>query len=208
MIDEIREDVARLRNEVAELKDTVHRLHRKTRWWRNPSHIVNVVTLIALLLGAIFQMWINRPVVDFQLVPSSYFYTIQFDQLDPFRPNALLFYFEAQNTGQTDITLDITIAAINATVSLGEKGPFGTTATGREFIQARSNWGAYSFYVKVNNKSITSFKVYVQSYRLVDSPDWLTTQVDGFATYNPINTQELAWVVKTGVYPLVYVLQT
>ena len=170
---------------------------------------MNVVTLLALILGSVFQIWINRPVVDFQLAPSigNDYYVINSDRLDPFNPQAHLFYFEAQNTGKTDITLDITVAAINATVSTSETGRFDVTATGREFIQAGSNWGPWSFYVKVN-KGVTSFKVSFQSYQLVASPDWLTTQVDGFATYNPINAQQLTWVVQTGVYPLFYVLQT
>jgi hypothetical protein len=170
---------------------------------------VNVVTLLALVVGAGFQIWINRPVVDFQLAPISTvteYYEVS--QVDPFNPQPHLFYFEAQNTGKTDISLDITVAAINATVSPSETGRFNLTATGYEFIQAGSSSGTWSFYVKPN-KGVTSFTVYLQGHQLVGSPDWLTTQVDGFATYNAINAQQLTWVAETRTaYLLVYVLQT
>jgi hypothetical protein len=210
-LDELREDLIKLRTEINEIKEQLNRLHRRGfwHWLRNPSHIVNLLTLVALILGAVFQMWINRPVVDFQLVTqtSNDFYTIQSYQLNPFKPPAHLFYFKAQNTGQTDISLDITVVAVNATVSTTENGNFGVTATARGFIQARSDWATWSFYVKVN-EGVTSFRVFLYRYELVGSPDWLTTQIDRFATYNAINAQELTWVVLSGVMPLVYVAET
>jgi hypothetical protein len=172
---------------------------------------VNVVTLLALIVGAAFQIWINRPVVDFQLAQSTPsimtdYYSVS--QEDPFNPQPHLFYFEAQNTGKTDISLEITVAAINATVSTSETGRFNLTATGLEFIQAGSGYGTWSFYVKAN-KGVTSFRVYVQGRQLIASPDWLTTLVDGFATYNSLNTQQLTWVAETqSAYVLIYVLQT
>jgi hypothetical protein len=210
-IDEIREDLARLRAEVSELKEKFEHLPKKRRWWRNPSHIVNVVTLLALIVGAAFQIWINRPVVDFQLAPSTPslmtdYYSVS--QEDPFTPQPHLFYFEAQNTGKTDISLEITVAAINATVSTSETGRFNVTAIGFEFIQAGSGYSTWSFYVKAN-KGVTSFRVYLQDHQLVASPDWLTTMVDGFATYNSINAQQLTWVTEArAAYTVIYVLQT
>jgi hypothetical protein len=51
----------------ANLEDRVNGLHRTRKWWRNPSHVVHAITLIALVLGAGFQVWLNRPVIDLLL---------------------------------------------------------------------------------------------------------------------------------------------
>lgn len=177
-----------LQGQIVALEKRIDRMHRNR--WRSFSLVVNVVTIVALVSGAYFQIWLNRPVVDFQLTsPSSYYVA----------PDPQVFFFEAQNTGQTDITLDVTIVAINSLVSTSQTGPFGPNATAREFLQARSSWGTWSFYFKAN-ASAANFTLYIAKLPLAASPDILTTLLDESATYNRLNLSALVWVRQQGPY--------
>jgi len=200
---ETRKAVSDIHGEISVLKERIDKLHKR-RWRTNLSLLINLVTIVSLIAGLYFQVWLNRPVVDYQLTALGYSYSLI--QVTPFNPSTQPFHFDAQNTGQTDIILDVTIAAINCTVSASENGPFRTNATSRDFIQARTSWTSWSFYVKAN-MDVTSFKVYFLNATLVDSPDYLTTIVDSQATYNAINMQALTWV-RDPSYPSLYSLQT
>jgi len=203
--------VKNLQEDIARLKQRVFYPHKRGQWIRNPSHIVNAITLIALILGAGFQMWLNRPVVDFQLsapTMSDYYYTYP---PDPLPPPPLEFYFKAVNTGQTDITIDVVITAVNATVSSTKDGTFNQTATERIFISAKTE-SDVSFYARVNY-TVTSFNVRIWSVSLVASPDRLTTLVDYGVTYNAINALELVWLRQPpqeyqGYHTATFALQT
>ena len=195
-LEKLREDVLRLQAELSEIREKLS--HKKGHWLKNWSHLLNVLTLIALVLGSLFQVWLNRPVVDMSMGRAS---PDVFQVSPPFNPPGHEFYVLMQNTGETDITLNVTVGAENATVSTNGMN-FSATATLTVFLQARSSWGENSFYVRVN-EGVTRFKVYLERPQLVDSPDPLTTQVDKFATYNLVGSQELMWI-QTGTNPLAY----
>jgi 4-hydroxybenzoate polyprenyltransferase len=97
---ETQKAVSDIQGEIASLKKTIDKLHKR-RWRTNLSVLINVVTIIALIAGLYFQRWLNRPVVDYQLTALAYSYSLI--QLTPFNPPAQAFHFEAQNTGQTDM---------------------------------------------------------------------------------------------------------
>lgn len=200
---ETQKAVSDIQGEISALKERIDKLHRR-RWRTNLSLLINVVTIISLVAGLYFQIWLNRPVVDYRSTALGYSYSLI--QVTPFNPSAQPLQFEVQNTGQTDISLDVTIAATNCTVSASENGPFRPNATQRVFIQARTNWGPVDFYVKAN-MDVPSFKVYFLTTRLVDSPDYLTTVIDTRATYNAIGTLALMWV-RDPSNPGLYSLQT
>jgi len=200
---ETRKAVSDIHGEISVLKERIAKLHKR-RWRTYAGLLINGVTIASLIVGLCFQVWLNRPVVDYQLTALGYTYSLT--PVPQFNAPAQAFYFVAQNTGQTDITLDVTIAAINCTVSATEKGPFGSTATQRMFIQARSSWAPWTFYVKVN-EGAPSFAVNFSSHQWVNSPDYITTQVDTWTTYNAINSQALTWV-RDPSYPSLYYLQT
>jgi hypothetical protein len=194
-----------IQQDVADLKQWVSDSPKRGRWWRSFTRVVNAITLLALILGAGFQIWLNRPVVDYELtVPVGNQLYLAYQSNLPTPP--VMFYFDAANTGQTDITLAIVITAVNATVSAAKDGPFRQNATVFLFISAKTNALA-SFYARPDDVSVSSFKVLLLSRGLVDSPDRLTTFVDYAGTYNPINAQYLVWV-KQSDYPPTFVLQT
>jgi hypothetical protein len=111
------------------------------------------------------------------------------------------------NTGQTDVTLFVVVAAINATVSTSEEGSFNPNATFLLFVSAKTE-SDVSFYVRPG-PDLSSFEVYIASGSFFPSPDWLTTFVDRAATYNPINAQYLRWIGTPGLDESVtFTLQT
>lgn len=211
LLSETETTVRELREDVLILKQRLVEPHRRGRWIKNRSNVLNVLTLLVVISGALFQVWLNRPVVDFQLAAptsSNYYYTYP---PDPLPPPPVQFYFKVQNTGQTDITLDVVIAAVNATVSNAEEGAFNQTATERIFVSARTESDG-TFYARVNY-TVTSFNVRIFSVSLVGSPDWLTTVVDYARTYNPINALALVWVRQPpqeyqGYHTATFALQT
>ena len=114
-----------LQDRITTLEKRIDKIHRNR--WRYLSLAVNVLTITALIGGAWFQIWLNRPVVDFQLFapPDSAYPAVG--------PRPVLIYFEAQNTGQTDITLNVTLVGINCTVSTVDSGPFSQNTTASRF---------------------------------------------------------------------------
>ena len=79
-----------------------------------------------------------------------------------------------------------------ATVSTSAEGSFNQTATIPLLISTKAESDA-PFYVRLG-LALSSFKVYIASRSLFNSPDWLTTFVDFAATYNAINAQYLLWI--------------
>ncbi len=97
--------------------------------------------------------------------------------------------------------VDVKLAMVTAaTVSTSAKGSFNQTATVPSFISAKTE-SDVSFYVRPG-LALSSFKVYIASRSLFNSPDWLTTFVDFAATYNAINAQYLLWIGTPGLWDL------
>ncbi len=180
--------VHELQREIAAVKEKVEKVQRR-RWRADPSLLVNIITIIALFAGAYFQIWLNRPVVGLQLSSPTTYYAAG---VRNFEAPPQLFFFQAQNTGQTDITLDVTIGAINSTVSTSDRGPFASNATMQAFIQARTSWANWPFYFQAY-ANVTSFRIYILRILLVESPDIFTTIIDRQATYNWLNARVLVW---------------
>ena len=222
-LDEIREDVLKLQNELSEVKaklnqcqkqlggigERTNEFQKKTRWLKNPNHWINVVTLLAIILGAIFQMWINRPVVDyglgggdetFRLVKLNWYNFTTHRAQSSLVYSIGSLYVQMQNTGQTDISLNITVVAVNATLSTNSHGPFTDRITVRWFLQAKTSWSSMYFDLKLQS-GVDSFKVLLMTPMLVDSPDGVTTLVDHFTTYNQVYPIQFTWVKTNSTIP-------
>jgi len=148
-----------------------------------------LVTLVIAVAGGYFTAWSNRPIVAFQLQP-----TLEHDYYSFLLPSSMMsFQFSAQNAGLTDITINVTITAIDALISAKQNDPFRTTVTFYIFLQAKSTWASFIFYVKPNPKA-SLFVISIVSVQGVDMSDPLTNFIVSRATFQASNRVQLTYV--------------
>jgi hypothetical protein len=190
----LKERVEKSHHDIETLKDTVDKLHRN-RKQLVLTIMLNLITIGAIISGAYFQVWLNRPVVGYQLYdPTSVYYA----GTDSYSLPSQLFMLRAENTGQTDIIVEFTIAATNCTVSKNANGPFEPNATTVILLQGRSTWVENGFYFRAYS-NVTSFKLHV-SLNMKTNRDFLTRVIDTQVTYYSVNTLDLVWVKSSTQY--------
>jgi len=190
----LKERVEKSHHDIETLKDTVDKLHRN-RKQLVLTIMLNLITIGAIIGGAYFQVWLNRPVVGYQLYdPMSVYYA----GTDSYSPPPQLFMLRTENTGQTDIIVEFTIAATNCTVSKNANGPFEPNATTVILLQAKSTWVENGFYFRAYS-NVTSFKLHV-SLSMKNNRDFLTRVIDTQATNYSVNAIDLVWVKSSTQY--------
>ena len=156
----------------------------------NGQKAIAITALIAVLFGYGWG-WTVRPHLRYELLtPTNY----DFCGFGPPTP-PLTVLVSVDNAGSTTLVTDVTLSAINATISTDQHGPFGTSATALLPVQPKNsfNWG---FYVVPNNRT-NSFTVSTPSFQSVYGLD-LMSDVVYFAyspsIYQPLNVRPLTYV--------------
>jgi hypothetical protein len=156
----------------------------------NGQKIIVIVALVAILSGYGWG-WIVRPRLRYELLTEANYYFCGVNGPEP--PLAVL--VSVDNVGGTTLITDVTLSAINATISTSQHGSFGPSATALLEIRPKDSF-AWWFYVIPDNRT-NSFRVSiggVESVYGMDPLSDLTYFVYSTSIYEPLNVQPLTYV--------------
>jgi hypothetical protein len=154
-----------------------------------------LVTLFLAACGGYGWGWTIRPQVTYQMqypplgAPAVPYYW------DQYNPNILQIFVTVDNEGGTPIVTDITVSAINATISNSQNGLFAPTSTERLLIHAKNSFST-TFYVMPFGNT-TSFRLFISNVQTVYGPDPLSTLIYFIyapSTYSSVNLVSLTYV--------------
>lgn len=152
---------------------------------------VLLVTVLIAILGGYGWGWLVRPHLRYELLTQTNYDFCGFGPPTP----PLTVLVSVDNVGGTTLVTDVTLSAINATISTGQYGPFGTSATAQLLIRPKDSF-AWWFYVIPYNRT-NSFKVSVDSVQSVYGLDPLSDIiyfVYSTSIYQPLNVRPLTYV--------------
>lgn len=157
----------------------------------NSKKAIVVTVLIAAILSGYGWGWAVRPHLRYELLTQTNY---DYCGLSPPTP-PLTVLVSVDNVGDTTLVTDVTLLAINATISTSQHGSFGTSATAHLLIRPKDSF-AWWFYVMPNNRT-NSFKVSVGNVQSVYGLDPLSDViyfVYSTSIYQPLNVQPLTYV--------------
>jgi len=156
----------------------------------NNGQKVLVVTVLIVILGGYGWGWIVRPRLRYELLTRANYDYCGFGPPTP--PLSVL--VSVDNVGGTTLVTDVTLSAINATISTSQHGTFERSATALLVIRPKDSF-AWWFYVIPDNGT-NSFKVStgsVQSVYGLDPLSDLIYFVYSTSIYQPLNSQSLTY---------------
>jgi len=157
----------------------------------NNGQKVIVVTLLIAILSGYGWGWTVRPQLRYGLLTQTNYYYCGI--VGPTPP--LTVQVSVDNVGDTTLVTDVTLSAINATISTSQHGSFGTSATARLLIYPKDSF-AWSFYVIPDNQT-NSFKVFISNLQSVYGLDPLSDVIYfAYSTsiFQPVNLQPLTYI--------------
>ena len=157
----------------------------------NTGQKVIVMTLLIAVLSGYFWGWTLRPHLRYELLTQTNYDYCGFGP--PIPPLAVL--VSVDNVGATTLVTDVTLSAINATISTDQHGPFGTSATALLLVRPKDSF-AWSFYVIPDNGT-NSFRVSIGNVQSVYGLDaWSDVIYFVYSTsiYEPLKVQPLIYV--------------
>jgi len=157
----------------------------------NNRRKVIVVTVLIAVLSGYWWGWTLRPHLRYELLTQTNY---DYCGVGPPTP-PLSVLVSVDNVGSTMLVTDITLSAINATISTGQHGSFGPSATAQLLIRPKDSF-AWWFYVIPDNRT-NSFKVSIGSVQSVYGLDPLSDIiyfVYSTSIYQPLNVQPLTYV--------------
>jgi hypothetical protein len=154
----------------------------------NSRKVIVVIVLIVILSYG--WGWTVKPQLRYELLTQTKYDYCGFGPPTP----PLTVQVSVDNVGGRTLVMDVTLSAINATISTSQHGSFGTSATARLVIHPKDSF-AWSFYVIPDNQT-NSFKVAignVQSAYGLDPLSDVIYFVYSTSIYQPINFQSLTY---------------
>src|SRR5208337_1314893 len=142
----------------------------------NNGQKVIVVTLLIAILSGYGWGWTVRPQLRYGLLTQTNYYYCGI--VGPTPP--LTVQVSVDNVGDTTLVTDVTLSAINATISTSQHGSFGTSATARLLIYPKD-----------------SFKVFISNLQSVYGLDPLSDVIYfAYSTsiFQPVNLQPLTYI--------------
>ena len=156
----------------------------------NGQKAIVITVLIAALISYGWG-WTVRPHLRYELLTQSNYDYCGFGPPTP----PLTVLVSVDNVGATTLVTDVTLSAINATISTDQHGSFGTSATALLLIRAKDSF-ASAFYVIPNNRT-DSFRVSIVSVQSVYGLDaWSDVIYFVYSTsiYQPLKVEPLTYV--------------
>ena len=126
---------------------------RVRKFTMNKGQKVIVITVLVAVLSSYAWGWTVRPHLRYELLTQTNY---DYCGLSPPTP-PLTVLVSVDNVGDTTLVTDVTLSAINATISTDQHGSFGTSATAPLLIRPKDSF-AWWFYVIPNNGT-NSFRV-------------------------------------------------
>jgi hypothetical protein len=157
----------------------------------NNSQKVIVVTVLIVIVGGYGWGWTVRPRLRYELLTENNYDYCGFGPPTP--PLSVL--VSVDNVGSTTLVTDVTLSAINATISASQRGSFGTSATAFLLIRPKDSF-AWWFYV-IPNHGTNSFKVSIGNVQSVYGLDPLSDViyfVYSTSIYQPLNVQPVTYI--------------
>jgi len=160
---------------------TVH----KKRHFPKRILIIFFVILTPLLLGYVGYGYITRPIVEYSfggasVVRSSY-------RLDPMSTTEAgtvdLVEVKVQNVGQSDISVIITLNAMNAEVASSHDGPYDLNTGIQVTLPANSDYRFVPFYLTLLTQ-VTTFKL---TCKVSNVPDYSTFSSSTASTFGEVD---------------------
>ena len=156
----------------------------------NTGQKVIVMTMLIAVLSGYCWGWTLRPHLRYELLTQTNY---DYCGLSPPTP-PLTVLVSVDNVGDTTLVTDVTLSAINATISTDQHGSFGTSATALLVIRPKDSFAAW-FYVIPDNRT-NSFRVSITSVQSVYGPDpWYDVIYFAYSPsiYQPLNIQPLSY---------------
>ena len=148
-----------------------------------------IITLILAPLLAWYVSYglVNRPLVDYTFGGVS-------DIRRTYRLNALsrtyagtidIFNVYVRNRGHTDITIVVTVHAVNALVSASYNGPYNEMASSALVIFAGSSYHFVTFYLTLKSQ-VPFFTLSCQATKLIDYTTFSSSVASFFGDIEPV----------------------
>jgi len=156
----------------------------------NLQKAIVVVTVLIIILSGYGWGWTLKPHLRYELVSQSNY---DYCGIGPPTP-PLSVQVAVDNVGVTTLVTDVTLSAINATISTSQHGSFGTSATARIVIHPKDSF-VWWFYVIPDNQT-NSFKVSIGNVQSAYGLDPLSDVIYfaySASIYQPINAQSLTY---------------
>jgi len=153
--------------------------------------VIAITVLIAAALISYGWGWTIRPDLRYELLTQTNY---DFCGFGP-PPPPLTVLVSVDNVGATTLATDVTLSAINATISTDLHRSFGTSATALLLVQPKDSF-ASDFYVIPNNRT-DSFRVSIVSVQSVYGLDaWSDVIYFVYSTsiYQPLKVEPLTYV--------------
>jgi hypothetical protein len=155
----------------------------------NGQKVVVVTVLIAILSGYEWGLTV-RPHLRYELVAQTNYDYCGFGPPTP----PLTVLVSVDNVGSTTLAVDVTLSAINATISTSQHASSGSSATTLLLIRPKDSFN-WPFYVVPDNGT-DSFKVSIGNVQSVYGLDLLPDViylVYATSIYQPLNSQSLTY---------------
>jgi len=150
-----------------------------------------VVAAVLIAVSCYGWGWTVRPHLRYELLTQSNYDYCGFGPPTP----PLTVLVSVDNVGATALVTDLTLSAINATISTSQHGPFDTSATALLLVRPRDSF-VWSFYVIPNNRT-NSFGVSISSVHSVYGLDpWSDALyfVYSSSIYQPLKVEPATYV--------------
>ena len=158
----------------------------------NSGQKLIAATILIAVVGGYFWGWTVRPHLRYELLAPQTNY--DFCGFGPPTP-PLTVIVSADNVGTRPLATDVTLSAINATISTSQHGSFGASATARLLLRPKDTVASW-FYVIPDNRT-SSFKVSIGNVQSVYGLNPLSDAIYflySTSIYQPLNVQSLTYI--------------
>ena len=165
---------------------------------KRPSKRLLVVVIFLMLLVVSTYSWYGlsiRPVVDYTFGgPSDIRRSYQLTALTRTQPGTIdITHILVRNTGQSDISVVVTLHATNSVVSANYYGPFNDMANIQIDLPVNSGYQVVNFYLTLLNQTST-FSIRVDVNRVLDYSSLTSSIATNFADIQPTAPTSLVYM--------------
>jgi len=181
--------------------------HKSKRATRHASAIL-IIALIAasVVVGYSSYGLTYRPLVDYTFGAAKDLrknYRLQ--PMSPFQPSTIdITQVLVENTGSSDITVIVTLQAVNAVVSTSYYGPFNNIANIQIHLPVASGYRLVTFYLTLPAQ-VPFFSIHIAVSRVLDFSSLASSAETAFALIQPTPPTQLVYT-NIGTNPYVYEL--
>lgn len=151
--------------------------------------ILLIIILAPLLAWYVSYGLANKPIVDytFGVAEIRRTYRLTAHSVDANSPGSIeIFNVYVRNRGRTNITIIITVHAMNAFVSANYDGPYNDMASRALVVPAGSGYRFVTFYLWLKSQ-VPSFTLSCQASKLIDFTKFSSSVASTFGQIEPVS---------------------